>query len=101
MPDSRRFAMMIGPTAILLGVSEILNSHIWTAVTPPITFQSGTLLFVAGLAIVNGHNVWQRCWNAVVTLTGWLAMLLGATRMLFPNWHSRQSTNRQFHWQRS
>jgi hypothetical protein len=41
-------------------------------------------VFVAGLAIVRGHNVWTGGWPVVVTIFGWLAILGGLARMLFP-----------------
>jgi hypothetical protein len=41
-------------------------------------------LFIAGLAIVRAHNVWTRGWPILVTILGWLAVLGGLVRMLFP-----------------
>ncbi len=44
-------------------------------------YLSGTLLFVGGLAVVRAHNHWERDWSLLVTLTGWLALVLGLFRM--------------------
>jgi hypothetical protein len=41
-------------------------------------------LFVAGLAIVRVHNVWVGGWPVLVTVLGWVAVLSGLLRMLFP-----------------
>jgi hypothetical protein len=45
---------------------------------------SGILLFVAGVAIVRAHNIWTGGWPVLVTVLGWLAILSGLVRMLFP-----------------
>jgi hypothetical protein len=39
---------------------------------------------VAGLAIVRAHNIWVGGWPVLVTVLGWLAILSGLVRMLFP-----------------
>ena len=93
MTNSRQIAGLIGPTAIAMGLSEMLNPHIWAAVTPPITFQAGTMLFVAGLAIVRAHNSWRGDWTVVVTLVGWVALVLGAFRIFFPELAQRTVEN--------
>jgi uncharacterized protein YjeT (DUF2065 family) len=51
---------------------------------PSLIFLSGILLFVAGLAIVRVHNVWVGGWPVLVTVLGWVAILSGLARMLFP-----------------
>jgi hypothetical protein len=48
-------------------------------------FLSGILLLVAGLAIVRAHNVWIAGWPVLVTIIGWIAIVSGIARMLFPN----------------
>jgi hypothetical protein len=45
---------------------------------------SGILLFVADLAIVRTHNIWAGGWPVLVTVLGWLILLGGLARMLFP-----------------
>jgi hypothetical protein len=49
VPRSRQIARIVGPTLIALGISEALNPA-------PVVYLNGTLLFVAGLAIVQAHN---------------------------------------------
>jgi uncharacterized protein YjeT (DUF2065 family) len=51
---------------------------------PALIFLSGVLLFVAGVAIVRVHNRWTSDWSVLVTALGWLAVLGGIGRMLFP-----------------
>ncbi len=38
-------------------------------------------MFVAGLAVVRAHNVWENSWTVLITLTGWFLLLLGLIRM--------------------
>jgi hypothetical protein len=42
------------------------------------------LAMVAGLAIVNTHNVWVWNWSVIVTFFGWALVLGGAFRILAP-----------------
>ena len=51
---------------------------------PALVFVSGYPLFVSGLAIVYFHNQWKGGWPVVVTALGWLAVLSGLLRILFP-----------------
>ncbi|MEO8758360.1 MAG: hypothetical protein ABI398_11500 [Devosia sp.] len=81
---SRRFAGLIGPTLMALAGSEALNMDIYAAQAAPVVYLNGTILFVAGLAIVRGHNRWGWSWALLVTLTGWGAMTLGLYRMFTP-----------------
>jgi cytochrome bd-type quinol oxidase subunit 2 len=84
MASSKFIAGLVGPTLIAITASEYFNSHIWSLVTPPITYQAGTMLFVAGLSIVRTHNIWTRGWPVVITILGWIGIVLGLGRMFFP-----------------
>lgn len=83
MANAKQIAGLAGPTMIAMLVSEfpLVQPHLYDAQIPPVVYLSGTLMFVAGLAIVRAHNVWVRNWTVVVTLTGWFALLLGLLRM--------------------
>jgi uncharacterized membrane protein HdeD (DUF308 family) len=85
MTNSRRIAALIGPTAMALGATETLNLHIWEHVSAPVIYLDGSLLLVAGLSIVRAHNVWKRHWPVLVTLTGWIGIVGGLLRMVFPD----------------
>ncbi len=88
MAESRQLAGLVGPTLIVLAVSEALNLGIWTTVPAqalaPVIYLNGTLLFVAGLAIVRAHNRWVFGWPVLVTLVGWIVMFGGLLRMFEP-----------------
>jgi hypothetical protein len=85
MADSRRLAGLIGPTLVVLGVTEAMNMDIFAAQTAPVVYLNGTILFVAGLAVVRAHPRWVWGWPVLVTLSGWLALLLGLFRMIAPD----------------
>jgi hypothetical protein len=56
VPRSRQIARIVGPTLIALGISEALNLDAFAGNAAPVVYLNGTLLFVAGLAIVQAHN---------------------------------------------
>jgi hypothetical protein len=51
---------------------------------PVLIYVTGILMFVAGLAVVRAHNRWVAAWPVLVTALGWLALIGGLCRMLFP-----------------
>jgi len=88
MTNSRRLAGLLGPTLVALTITEWANLGVFTAAKGPSygphVYLNGTLLFVAGLAIVRAHNVWARSWPILITLVGWFAILAGLGRMAAP-----------------
>jgi hypothetical protein len=82
--SSVRLARLLGPSLVTITSTELLNSHIWSSNTAPGIYLNGCLLFVAGLAIVQNHNVWIRSWEMVITVLGWGGMMLGVVRMAMP-----------------
>jgi hypothetical protein len=89
MSTSTLIAGLIGPTFVAGAVAVLLNLGTWPALVergfrdPALIFESGFPLFVAGLAIVRVHNRWEG-WPVVVTVVGWLGLLGGLSRILFP-----------------
>jgi len=86
--DSTRIAGLLGPTLIAISITEWMNLDVFTAAIGPSfgphVYLNGTLLFVAGLAIVRAHNYWTRSWPVLITLVGWMAMAGGLGRMVAP-----------------
>jgi hypothetical protein len=88
MEDSRRIAGLLGPTLIAVAITEAMHLRFLASFIRsshgPLVYLNGTLLFVAGLAIVRAHNRWRGGWPVLVTLIGWLVMLGGLARMIAP-----------------
>ena len=90
MPSSKLIAGLMGPTFVAMAATMLLNLNSMPKLTEEISHEpmlilvSGVLLFIAGLAIVRVHNRWAAEWSTVVTVLGWLAILSGLVRMLFP-----------------
>ena len=95
MEDSKRIAGLLGPTLVAMLISEFpaVQPHLYDAQIPPVVYLSGTLLFVAGLAIVRSHNRWARNWTVLVTLSGWFCLMLGLVRMFAAGSYQRNSAN--------
>ncbi len=91
MPNSKQIAGLVGPTIIAMVVSEfpLVQPHLYDAQIPPVVYLSGVLMFVAGLAIVRAHNHWARDWTVLITLSGWLGLVLGLFRMFAADLYQR------------
>ena len=84
MANSRQLARLIGPTMIALGATEALNLEMFAHQIAPVVYLDGTLLFVAGLALIGAHNRWFLNWPLLITITGWALLAGGLYRMIAP-----------------
>jgi len=50
----------------------------------PLIYLTGVLTMLAGLAIVNSHNVWTASWPVIITIFGWAAVVGGVFRIALP-----------------
>jgi hypothetical protein len=82
---SRRIGGLVGPALMALIASEypLVQPHLYDEQIPPVVYLSGTLMFIAGVAIVRAHNRWARNWAVLITIVGWLSVGLGLIRMFF------------------
>jgi hypothetical protein len=94
MTTSRYIARLMGPVLLLIGVgmimgmltegdgySSIMKEFIGSRA---LIFVTGALALVAGLAVVNAHNLWVPDWRVIVTILGWLFILRGVMNLVFP-----------------
>jgi hypothetical protein len=90
METSKTIAGLIGPTFVAVAAGLLLNLGSISAVLEPLSRDPalvliyGIFLFVAGLAIVRFHNHWVVSWSVLVTILGWLLVVGGLARILFP-----------------
>jgi len=94
MTTSRYIARLMGPVLLLIGIgmvmgmltegdgySSIMKEFISSRA---LIFITGALALVAGLAVVNAHNLWVPDWRVIVTILGWLFIIRGVMNLVFP-----------------
>jgi hypothetical protein len=94
MNTSRSLARLVGPILLVIGIgmafglmmeganySNVLKEFI---ANRALIFLTGVLALLAGIAIVNVHNVWVPDWRVIVTVLGWLLVLRGIMLLVFP-----------------
>jgi hypothetical protein len=94
MNTSRSLARLIGPILLVIGIgmalglmmegagySSVLKEFI---ANRALIFLTGILALLAGVAIINVHNVWVPDWRVIVTVLGWLLVLRGIMLLVFP-----------------
>ena len=88
MPNSIYIAKLLGPALIGITVTEWLNLDVFAAAIGPTfathVYLDGTLLFIAGLAILRAHNAWRHHWSVLITIVGWIGVIGGLGRMVAP-----------------
>jgi hypothetical protein len=96
MTNSTLIARLMGPVLLIMGIGTALGvlgvgmaagdytSLMREMANPPLTILVGILTLLAGLAIVNAHNLWVSDWRVIITILGWLAIIRGALSLLFP-----------------
>jgi hypothetical protein len=90
MGTSKILAALIGPTLLATAAMLLLNLGAMPAIveglakSPMLIVLAGYAAFVPGLAIVYFHNRWAFGWPLFITLIGWLSLIVGLIRMLFP-----------------
>jgi hypothetical protein len=91
MDTSIFIARLIGPMFVVLAIGLLVRPDTFRAMANEflanrgLIFLSGLLTLLAGLVIVNTHNVWELGWPVIITIFGWLAVIGGTARMLFPD----------------
>ena len=84
MSLTRNIARILGPALIAIAVTEGVNLDAFAGNPAPVVYLNGTLLFIAGLAIVQAHNIWTRGRSVLVTVIGWTCAIGGLYRMAAP-----------------
>ena len=96
MTNSTLIARLMGPVLLIMGIGTALGlfgvgmapgdyAGLMKEMTSlPFTILFGVLALLAGLAIVNAHNLWVSDWRVIITVVGWLAIIRGVLSLLFP-----------------
>jgi len=95
MNKSKQIGGLVGPAIVAMILSEfpLVQPHLYDAQIPPVVYISGTLMFIGGLVIVRAHNYWVRDWTVLLTLSGWVFLLLGLIRMFAAGAYLQGSAN--------
>ncbi|HXF53354.1 MAG TPA: hypothetical protein VNK52_04450 [Hyphomicrobiaceae bacterium] len=90
MRDSAFIARLIGPLLLVNALAILINRKGFQEMisgatrNPAVIYFAGLLTLLAGLTIVEFHNVWTLGWPLIITLIGWLAIVGGIARTMFP-----------------
>lgn len=90
MDTSIFLARLLGPSMLVIGLGLLLNRATYRDMSlefldsPALIYVGGLIAFVAGLAIVLTHNVWVAGWPVVITIFGWVSLVAGIFRIVFP-----------------
>lgn len=90
METSLSLARLMGPIFVIIGIGLLLNRGTYRTAAEEIVngraliFVIGALALAGGLAIVLHHNVWVWGWPVIITIIGWLMIVRGTLRILFP-----------------
>ena len=94
MQKSLIIARLIGPVLSAIGIGMLVNQPAYREMAAqflgglPFIYFSGILGLVAGLYILNVHNVWTPDWRSAVTAVGWFLTCVGAFRIIAPQFSS-------------
>ncbi|HYA79991.1 MAG TPA: hypothetical protein VED87_03570, partial [Methylocystis sp.] len=83
MTTSKIIAALLGPTLVVSGAMVLLNLDAMPAIleelskSPMLIVLAGYAAFVPGLAIVYFHNRWTGGWPVLITVLGWLSLIIG------------------------
>lgn len=89
MDKSRFLAALIGPVLVAVSISLAINRDLMPQIVEQVADDymmilfAGVITLLTGLAIVLKHNIW-RGWPAIITAFGWIAIVGGTARIVFP-----------------
>ncbi len=90
MTKSKTIARLMGPVLLAMGLGMVIENDTMRELTQEflsnrgLIYLAGILTLLAGLAIVNAHNLWTDDWRVIITVFGWLAIVGGLFRILLP-----------------
>ena len=90
MDTSLLLARLMGPVFLAAGAGLLLNpAHYSTMLRSflmdaALYYFSGALALTVGVAILLFHNLWVADWRVAITVIGWLSVLKGVVRLIFP-----------------
>jgi hypothetical protein len=80
----------MGSTFVAIALGMLINLGMYESMiaealhTGIVLYLSGLLSLLAGIAIVNLHNMWRADWRVIITVMGWLMTIGGIIRLVLP-----------------
>lgn len=91
-------AKVLGAYLVITSISLFLNKKKFKNLmdnlkhNPSAMFISGSISLLIGLLIVIAHNVWEADWRVAITLLGWIILMKGIVKTVFPQADQRLLT---------
>lgn len=91
MDTSLLLARILGISLVVVYGSVLFNQKFFELIwknflqQPILLFITGFLSLILGLIVTQIHNVWTADWKGVITFFGWLLLISGMVRILFPS----------------
>ena len=76
---------VISTLAIIFRYKIHLKLEENAAKSPSMIYLSGFLFLMPGILITVSHQVWTLDWRVIITILGWLILVKGIMRILFPD----------------
>ncbi len=70
--------------AVLMGTidfNDIVNDF---KKSPALTFVSGSMGIIAGIILIEYHNLWVKNWSVLITIISWLMLIGGIIVVIIP-----------------
>lgn len=83
-------ARMLSIYFIIVGVALLMHRAYYQGTmnaylkNDPLFLLSNILALITGIILVTLHNIWFPAWPVIITIIGWLSLVKGAFRLLFP-----------------
>ena len=90
MDASILIARIIGPLFALMALGMLFNRDTYGVImaefaeSRALIYLSGTIALITGIVFVHFHNLWVADWRVIITVIGWLSILKGVIRLLYP-----------------
>ena len=90
MTDPKNLAAYVGPILLAAGLALLINAHYFPGMLveavrePLLVMLAGFASFIAGIFILRGHPRWRGGWPVLLTVVGWVCIITGLLRILFP-----------------
>ncbi len=70
-------AMFVNMQQFIINVTNLVNDK-------PLMLVTAFFTLILGLLMVVSHNIWQWNWRVLITLFAWIALLKGASILVYP-----------------